>query len=179
MPGKSRQTANLVSTRTGIGTTTPVTDLNIVGVITATKFFGDGSSLSGISAGGQSPSRITISGVTTQIPANGIGNTEITGYKTYGLMNVGLSTAAWLRLYTDSTSRSNDASRAINIDPTTGSGVIAEVATAGISSVKITPYLIGFNADSPNTNTIYISIKNLSGITTSISFDLTILKLEE
>jgi hypothetical protein len=32
MPGKSRQTANLVSTRTGIGTTTPVTNLNIVGV---------------------------------------------------------------------------------------------------------------------------------------------------
>ena len=32
-------------------------------------------------------------GTTTAIPNNGIGNTDITGFKSYGLMKVGLSTA--------------------------------------------------------------------------------------
>jgi len=84
-----------------------------------------------------------------------------------------------VRLYTDSTSRSNDASRSIEVDPITGSGVIAEVATAGIATVKMTPFIVGFNDDDPVTTTIYVAVKNLTGITTSISVNLTILKMEE
>ena len=38
-------------------------------------------------------------------------------------MNVGLSTAGWFRLYTDSASRTADASRSVGEDPTAGSGV--------------------------------------------------------
>ena len=35
----------------GVNSTSPVEKLNIVGVVSATSFFGDGSSLSGITAG--------------------------------------------------------------------------------------------------------------------------------
>lgn len=167
------------ATSSGVSTTlTATSSVNTTGIITASKFVGDGSGLTNITGGGAS-SRTVVSGVTTALVVNGIGNTEISGFKTYGLLKVGVSSAAWVRLYTDSTSRSNDASRSIEVDPTTGSGVIAEVATAGIATVKMTPFIVGFNDDNPVTNTIYVSVKNLTGITTSILVNLTILKMEE
>jgi hypothetical protein len=153
--------------------------INTASTITAAAFIGDGSGLTNVSGAGGASSRTTVSGITTVLVVNGIGNTEISGFKTYGLLKVGVSSASWVRLYTDSVSRSNDASRSIEVDPITGSGVIAEVATSGISTVKMTPFIIGFNDDNPVTNTIYVSVKNLSGISTSISVNLTILKMEE
>ena len=94
-------------------------------------------------------------------------------------MKVGLSTAAWLRLYTDSTSRANDSSRSVGEDPLAGSGVIAEVVTTGVSTSQIiSPFVMGGNLDTPAATTIYAAITNLSGITSTISVDLTILQLE-
>jgi hypothetical protein len=130
-------------------------------------------------SGGSLQSRTTVSGVTTSITNNGIGNTNITGFKSYALMKVGLSTAGWLRLYTDSTSRENDANRSVGTDPIPGSGVIAEVITTGISTTQIvSPFVMGGNLDNPVDTTIYASIKNLSGTTQSITATLTILQLE-
>jgi hypothetical protein len=149
--------------------------------------FGAGIAVSPISAGvvtvtsssGSLSSRTTVTGVTTSIANNGIGNTNITGFKSYALLRVGLSTAAWLRLYTDSTSRANDASRSQGVDPAPGSGVIAEVVTTGISTTQIiSPFVMGGNLDNPADTTIYASITNLSGSTQAITATLTILQLE-
>ena len=130
-------------------------------------------------AGGGAQSRTTVSGVTTAITNLGIGNTDIIGQKSYALMKVGLSTAGWIRLYTDSTSRSNDVSRSVGEDPAPGSGVIAEVVTTGISTQQmITPFAMGGNMDEPVTNKIYVAIQNLSGSTQTITANLTILQLE-
>ncbi len=130
-------------------------------------------------SGGSLQSRTTVSGVTTSITNNGIGNTNITGFKSYALMKVGLSTAGWLRLYTDSTSRTNDISRSVGEDPAPGSGVIAEVVTTGITTTQIiSPFVMGGNLDNSPTTTIYAAIKNLSGSTQAITANITILQLE-
>ena len=130
-------------------------------------------------SGGGAQSRTIVSGVTTAIANLGIGNTDIIGQKSYALMKVGLSTAGWIRLYTDSTSRLNDVSRSVGEDPAPGSGVIAEVVTTGISTQQmITPFAMGGNMDEPVTNKIYVAIQNLSGSTQTITANLTILQLE-
>ena len=130
-------------------------------------------------SGGSLQSRTTVSGVTTSIANLGIGNTNITGFKSYALMKVGLSTTGWLRLYTDSTSRANDVSRSVGEDPAPGSGVIAEVVTTGISTTQIiSPFVMGGNLDNSPTTTIYAAITNLSGTTQAITANLTILQLE-
>jgi len=130
-------------------------------------------------SGGSLQSRTVVTGVTTSIANNGIGNTNITGFKSYALMKVGLSTAGWLRLYTDSASRAADASRSVGIDPSPGSGVIAEVVTTGISTTQIiSPFVMGGNLDDTPSTTIYAAITNLSGTTQAITANLTILQLE-
>ena len=127
-----------------------------------------------------STSRNVVSGSTGSLAQNAIGNITITGHKSYLLMNVGLSTAGWFRLYTDSASRTSDASRSVGEDPTPGSGVIAEVVTTGIStSIKISPFVPGGNMDSTPSTNMYVAIQNLSSTTQAITANLTILKLED
>ena len=129
---------------------------------------------------GGSTSRGVVSGTTGSLAQNAIGNITITGHKSYLLMNVGLSTAGWFRLYTDSTSRTNDASRSVGLDPTPGSGVIAEVVTTGLStSIKVSPFVPGGNMDSSPSTNMYVAIKNTSSTTQAITANLTILKLED
>ena len=124
--------------------------------------------------------RGVVSGTTSSLAPNAIGNITITGHKSYLLMNVGLSTAGWFRLYTDSTSRTNDASRSVGLDPTPGSGVIAEVVTTGLStSIKVSPFVPGGNMDSSPSTNMYVAIKNTSSTTQAITANLTILKLED
>ncbi len=95
-------------------------------------------------------------------------------------MKVGLSTACWFRLYTDSASRTADVGRSVGIDPSPGSGVIAEVVTTGISTTQlVSPFVPGGNMDEPATTTMYASVKNLSGVTQSINVNLTLLQLED
>ena len=40
------------TTRIGIGSTNPVTTLNVAGIVSATAFYGDGSNLEGVTGGG-------------------------------------------------------------------------------------------------------------------------------
>jgi len=173
----------IVAAGTGIVVKDSGTTVGTAGTID----FGDNLTVSAISAGivtvtasgGSLQSRTTVSGVTTSIANLGIGNTNITGFKSYALMKVGLSTAGWLRLYTDSASRTADASRSQGIDPSPGSGVIAEVITTGISTTQIiSPFVMGGNLNNPADTTIYAAITNLSGSTQAITANLTILQLE-
>ena len=124
--------------------------------------------------------RGVVSGTTGSLAPNAIGNITITGHKSYLLMNVGLSTAGWFRLYTDSASRTNDVSRSVGEDPIAGSGVIAEVVTTGLStSIKVSPFVPGGNMDSSPSTNMYVAIKNTSSTTQAITANLTILKLED
>ena len=161
--------ANLSGTPNITVGTVASSDITSTGVVTATSF--DGSNVL--------KSRTTVTGSTASIANNAIGNVDITGFKSYGLIQVGLSTAGWLRIYTDNTARANDVNRSVGEDPTPGDGVIADIVTTGVSTTKnITPFTLGGNLDSPVSDKIYIAVTNLSGTTQAISANLTILKLE-
>ena len=123
-------------------------------------------------------SRQTLSGVTSSLANSASGTFTITGYKSYALLKVQTSAAAWVRIYSSLASQTSDASRTSFTDPLPGSGVIAEIITTGASTQIITPAALGFNDDSPATSTIYLRVTNQSGATAAITVTLTALQLE-
>ena len=114
--------------------------------------------------------------VTVNIANEAISNTSFTTPKTYALLKVSTSHAAWVTLYSDTASRTADASRGINVDPLPGSGVLSEVITTGNQVQLITPGTICFN--SAGTGTTYAKIVNKSGSTANITVTLTYVVLE-
>ena len=122
-----------------------------------------------------------VDGTSSSIANNARGELDITGQTVYTLFKVKASVASWVRLYVDSTSRTNDSMRSEGEDPLPGSGVLAEVRTTGVDQeVLITPGVMGFNNDSPTrTKKIYVAINNRSGSATTVTVTLTILKLGE
>jgi len=131
-----------------------------------------------VGSGGSLNTRTTVSGTTSSLANNAAGNLSITGFKTYHLLKIQTSAAAWVTIYTDSTNRSSDSGRAQTTDPLPGSGVIAEVITSGSQTILITPSTLGFNNEDPVTTNIPIKVVNLSGGTTTITVTLTLLELE-
>jgi len=101
-------------------------------------------------------------------------------YKSYLLFKITTSRGAWVRVYTSKAARTADASRAIDVDPLPGSGVIAEVITTGSTNQTqlLTPATIGFNDEATPVNEIYLTITNRSGTTGAVTVTLTALKLE-
>lgn len=148
-----------------------VTSTTSTGIVT---YYGDGSKLTN--------SRTTVSGNTGSIASGASSNISITGFKTYSLLKVGISHAAWVVLYTNSSSRTSDSSRNYLTDPTPGSGVIAEVrtTTSGISTFIMSPGVIGWNDDTTVGTTIYAKVVNneASTVSTGITVTLTVVKLE-
>jgi hypothetical protein len=107
-------------------------------------------------------------------------NATITGFKSYVLFGIETSSKSWVRIYTDATSRTNDASRTVTTEPTLGSGLITEIVTTGSGSTTqlITPAVFGFNNDVPPTTTLYLAITNLDSVTKNITVYLTLLQME-
>jgi len=128
--------------------------------------------------GGDSGRRTTANAATGSIANAAAANISITAAKTYSLLKVQTSAAAWVTLYTDSTSRSNDASRGETTDPTPGSGVIAEVITSGAATQILSPGVIGWNNDSTPSSTVYAKVVNKSGSTQAITVTLHYLQME-
>jgi hypothetical protein len=125
--------------------------------------------------------RITVRATTAlSLAAAATENCQVSGYKSYLLSKLVTSFPAWVRLYSDATSRSADASRTEGNDPIPGSGVIAEViTTSGGLTQLITPGVLGFNNDTTSTSTIYLAVTNKDSSSRVITVDLTILKLED
>jgi len=113
----------------------------------------------------------------TQSIANGsAANLSITTPKTYVLYSIQTSHAAWVTLYSDTASRTSDASRTELTDPLPGSGVLTEVITSGAVTQLITPGTICFNSTAAGIT--YAKVVNKSGSTANISVTLTYLQLE-
>jgi hypothetical protein len=106
-------------------------------------------------------------------------NKDVTAYKSYLLLKLQTSHAAWVRVYTSTAARAADASRLIDVDPLPGSGVIAEIITTAASTQVLTPAVIGFNDEASPVPTVYLAITNRSGSNQGAFFvNLTALKLE-
>ena len=124
-------------------------------------------------------SRATVSGTTQSIANNAQDVISITGYKSYALLSIKPSVAAWVTLYTDAAARTADANRVQGADPSPDAGVIAEViTTAAATDVKMSPGVIGWNNDTTPSTTIYAKVVNKSGSTGTVNVELKLLKLE-
>ena len=125
-------------------------------------------------------SRQTFNASTSSAHANNTAeNITITAYKGYALYKVKVAEPAWVSLYVSSAARTADASRSITMDPTPGSGVIAEVITQSTNeTVLFTPAVIGYNDDSTPSTNVYLKVQNRSGSTQSINVELTVTQLE-
>ena len=135
-----------------------------------------------LSSGGGAASgleaRTTGQATTAILPNEGNADLTITAAKTYALHAIQTSHAAWVTLYTDTTSRTNDAARNETTDPLPGAGVIAEVITSDGSKQRITPGTIGYNDDGTPSTNAYIKVVNKSGSTANITVTLHYVKLE-
>lgn len=165
----------------GSALSTAATTLNFVGAgVTAS---GTGATktitISGGGGGGSGlQSRQTFNAATSAIADGAVGNITITAYKTYSLLKIQTSAAAWVTLYTDQASRTADAGRSEATDPLPGSGVIAEVITTAAQTQIITPATIGWNNESTPVASVYAKVVNKSGGTAAITVTITVVQLE-
>jgi hypothetical protein len=123
--------------------------------------------------------RTTFSGTTITILDQSNATVDISNaYKGYAIYKIQTDAAAWVRIYSDDTARSIDSGRNIDTDPINVFGLVAEVVTTSADTVKMTPGVIGFNDETPVSNTVYLNVTNLSGTTRTITVTLTLVQLE-
>ena len=127
------------------------------------------------------PKRFTTAASTGSIAAAATQDITIAGCETYALLKIATSHAAWVRLYTDTTSRTNDASRVYTTDPLPGAGVIAEAysTTSGSNTFKMSPGVIGWNDDGTPSSNIYAKVTNNESGSADVTVTLTIVRMED
>ena len=126
-------------------------------------------------------SRSTFTGLTASLANNAAGNISITAHKSYMLLKIKPSIAAWVTLYVDDASRTADASRVQGADPAPDAGVIAEVVTtAANQEIKMSPGVLGWHQDGGNdaVDTVFCKVVNKSGTTGTCTVSLTVVQLE-
>ena len=132
-----------------------------------------------ITATGGGRTRTTANVTTGSITNNSSADATITGFKTYALYKIQTTAASWVRLYTDTASRTADAGRLQGVDPAPDAGVVAEIVTTGADTVLMSPFVGGFNNETTPTTSIPIKVTNLSGSSTTFTITLTLLSLED
>ena len=131
--------------------------------------------------GGSLQSRTTKSATTASLNAAASGDLDITNaFKGYHLLKIAINHPAWVRLYTSTVTRGNDASRTEGTDPTPGSGVIAEVltTTAGASTFNMSPGVFGWSDEGTPSTTVYAKVTNKDSSARAITVTLTLIQAE-
>ena len=139
--------------------------------------YNDATNTINATAGGGA-GRSTAAETTTTIADGVSADITITAAKSFSLLKIQTTHAAWVTLYTDTGSRTADASRTITTDPLPGSGVLAEIITSDGATQIITPGTIGWNNDSTPSTNIYAKVVNKSGSAAAITVTLTYVQLE-
>jgi plastocyanin len=127
------------------------------------------------SAGGQV--RRSQSVTTASLADGASGNIEFGNLGlSYALYSIQVDRACWVRIYSDTASRTADAGRTQGADPSEGAGIIAEVIATGATTFKITPAVFGYI--STGESTIPVAVRNNSGLTSTVAVTITALTLE-
>ena len=168
--------SSITTSDEGSSLTTGTTSFNFVGTgVTATNS-GDDVTVTIPGVTGALSTRSTIIGTTGTISDNNSADLDITGgAPTYALLKIQSNDASWVRLYTDTASRTADASRVITDDPAPDAGVVAEIITTGNQVIKMSPGVIGWLDTG---TTVHARVTNLSGGARAITVTLTLLALE-
>ena len=163
-----------------LDTTSDLTDLGIVDGDADQVLTTDGNGNFTFEDGGGIglSSRAALAGTTSSIADDASANLDITGYKGYMLLSIQTSAAAWVRIYSHTSARSADASRAQDTDPGDDAGVIAEVVTTGATTVQISPGALGYSFEATPNTTIPCRVTNLSGGAAAVTVTLTAVQLE-
>ena len=125
------------------------------------------------------PSRTTVAVTTASIAAGSNALVSATGFKGYNLYSIQVNQPAWVTVYSSTSARTADLSRAKTTDPTPGTGVLAEI----ISNVAVTqlfsPGVVCYSSESPATTSIPLKIYNNGNSTVAITATLTLLQTEQ
>lgn len=129
-------------------------------------------------SGGSSATRVTEAETTASLADGASGNVAYADLgKSFALYTVTVDKASWIRIYSDTSSRTADASRTQGQDPSEGAGIIAEfVATSPNTTFKITPAVYGYIDDGEST--LPVAVQNNSGSAGTVQVSITALKLE-
>ena len=164
----------------GSALATNATTLNFAGAGVVASGTGAVKTITIAGGGGSLASRTTKSATTASLNAAASGDLSITAFKAYNLLKIAIDHPAWVRLYTSTVTRGNDASRAEGTDPAPGSGVIAEVltSTAGASSFVMSPGVFGWSDESTPSTTVYARVTNKDSSARAITVTLTLIQAE-
>jgi hypothetical protein len=153
--------------------------VSATGNVSGNYILGNGSLLTGVVTGGGGAgnrANVTINTGTIANAATFTGNVVMA--KGYAVYKIATTNAAWVRLYSNATTQSEDSGRSQNNDPQPGSGVMVEAITNGANVVLISPSALGWNDSTPPSNAIPISVTNLSGGSADIGVTFTYLGIE-
>ena len=124
-------TVDVSNDRVGIGSTTPTERLDVVGVVSATSFFGDGSNLSGITAGatlsaGNGSQRVVVTSLTSGVMTAAATDAELT----YNSTTNTLVATAFSGTLSGNASTASLATTATNAEGLTGTpNIVVGIAT--------------------------------------------------
>ena len=125
--------------------------------------------------------RSTFTATTASLANNVAGNIEVVAHKSYSLLKIKQSIAAWVTLYVDAASRTADVNRVQGADPAPDAGVIAEViTTAANQEIKMSPAVLGWHQDAGGdaVTSVFCKVVNKSGSTGTCTVSLTVVQLE-
>jgi hypothetical protein len=129
----------------------------------------------------KSYSRTTLTATTSSLTQNDSANINISAFKGYFLYTIATDSAAWVRIYCDSASRSADKGRVFGTLASDSSGLLVEVNTTGAETIKLSPGIVGYNNSTPVIGVIPAKIvKRTPGTASSgITVTLTALQTED
>ena len=165
----------------GSALSTDATTLNFVGAGVVASGTGATKTITIAGSGTGLGTRSTFTATTASLANNVAGNVDVTAYKSYSLLKIKPSIAAWVTLYVDAASRTADANRVQGADPAPDAGVIAEVITTTANEeIKMSPGVLGWHQDGGGdaVTSVFCKVVNKSGSTGTCTVSLTVVQLE-